>query len=464
LRYGARVVEGVKRWTGLDRAISYSLIGRGWSALQGVTTIFLIARYLSRAEQGYYYTFASLAAAQIIFELGFSFVILQFAAHERVNLVMISDGSFEPGSDSYTRLASVLKQAVRWYSVASIVMGSTLAIVGMWFFSHEGTPYHVEWRWPWIFVVVLTAITFEMDPVISFLEGCGRVVEVGRLRVQQAVLGSVLAWGALLSHHGLYAPGFLILGEAIFSLRFLYLHRRCTWPLLRSPKGTAVVKWSTEIWPFQWRIAVSWICSYCILQVMNPILFALVGPVAAGQMGMSINICNALGSVALAWVTTKAAPFGALIARKQFAELDRIFFRALLQSAGLLAVLSVVLSIAVRVVIALRPAIAARIIPFPLFVLLLFTINCSNIVISQAYYLRAHKREPFLFFWVLIAVVAVGSMTVLAPRYGLTGVTIAYAVTAGLFRVLSGTWVFLRKRKQWHRPDGDNAEATVAIR
>ena len=34
----------------------------------------------------FYYTFGSLVAVQIIFELGFSFVILQLASHERASL------------------------------------------------------------------------------------------------------------------------------------------------------------------------------------------------------------------------------------------------------------------------------------------------------------------------------------------------------------------------------------------
>jgi len=51
----------------------------------------VIARFLTPSEQGYYYTFNSLVALQIVFELGFSFVILQLAAHERAQL------SFLPG-------------------------------------------------------------------------------------------------------------------------------------------------------------------------------------------------------------------------------------------------------------------------------------------------------------------------------------------------------------------------------
>jgi len=66
---------------GLDSAIAYTVLARGWAGVSGLITVALIARRLSPAEQGYYYTFGSLVALQIVFELGFSVVILQLATH-----------------------------------------------------------------------------------------------------------------------------------------------------------------------------------------------------------------------------------------------------------------------------------------------------------------------------------------------------------------------------------------------
>ena len=54
---------------GLDSAIAYTVLARGWSGISGLITVALIARRLSPAEQGYYYTFGSLVALQIVFAL-----------------------------------------------------------------------------------------------------------------------------------------------------------------------------------------------------------------------------------------------------------------------------------------------------------------------------------------------------------------------------------------------------------
>jgi hypothetical protein len=58
-------------------------------------------------------------------------------------------------------------------------------------------------------------------------------------------------------------------------------------------------------------------------------------------MGMSLSFANSLMAIAMAWVSTKAAPFGTLIAQKQYLQLDRLFFKALPHStfvAGLGAI------------------------------------------------------------------------------------------------------------------------------
>src|SRR6202522_4320184 len=89
-------VAGFRHWIrevlGLDRAVGFTVLARFWSSAAGLVTVALIARFLSPAQQGYYYTFGSLVALQIVFELGFSFVILQMRSHERAHLAISVDG------------------------------------------------------------------------------------------------------------------------------------------------------------------------------------------------------------------------------------------------------------------------------------------------------------------------------------------------------------------------------------
>src|SRR3984885_4181710 len=122
---------------GIDRAIGFTILARGWASLAGLITVALIARFLSPAEQGYYYTFGSLIALQIVFELGFSLVILQMASHERAHLTFSADYEITGAPIAHARLASVIQKSVRWYSLAAVIMAGALLPAGFYFFSNH---------------------------------------------------------------------------------------------------------------------------------------------------------------------------------------------------------------------------------------------------------------------------------------------------------------------------------------
>jgi hypothetical protein len=446
---------GIRSWighaVGMDRAILYTVLGRAWAAVAGLITIGLIARCMTPSEQGYYYTFSSLVALQIFFELGFSFVILQLAAHERAHLEIPKSGSIVGDAVAYSRLASVLQKAVRWYGAGALLMAAVLMPTGFHFFvvnRQAGTP--VSWQLPWIATVSAATVIFPMDPLFSFLEGCGRIADVARMRMTQAMAGSLMAWIALSLRHGLFAPAMILSGQALAGGWFLFSQRKLLLPLFFHNTSGGAVSWRNEIWPFQWKIAISWLCGYFIFQIFNPVLFAYRGAAEAGQMGMSIIVASTLGTVALAWMNTKASPFGVLIARGEYEALDHVFFRALRQSTLLLAGGAVILLAGLMFVSERFPHLAVRLLPIPSFAVLLATILCNHVLVSEAIYLRAHKREPFLAVSIAISLLTTGSTLLLAKHWGASGVTLGYFCSCGLFGLCFGTIVFRTKRREWH--------------
>jgi hypothetical protein len=435
---------------GLDRAIAFTVLGRAVQGLGSVGSVLLIVHFLTKAEQGYYYMLWSLVALQNVFELGFSFVILQVAAHERAHLEFHEDGKITGSEAAHARLASLLQRAVRWYATAAVIMAVVLMVGGARFFSLHQQPQTPEmWVVPLRVTVLACAITFSIGPVLSFLEGCGQVAQVARMRFFQSAVSVSASWTALLSHHGLFSPAMVLLGQGLVASILLFSRRRLLVPLLRIPVGGRGISWRREVWPFQWKIAVSWLCDYFIFQLFTPVLFAFRGPVEAGRMGLSMNVVLQLSAMMLAWMTTKAAPFGSLIAKRDTPQLDRMFFRSLRQSLLLFGAAASLVLAGVLAAPYIVPKISQRIEDWPIFLLLLLTALSSHVVQSEAIYLRAHKCEPFLVQSMVIAACTAASVVVFARTSGALGVSLAYFVVLGVGGVISATAIFRTKRSQW---------------
>jgi hypothetical protein len=389
-------------------------------------------------------------ALQSVFELGFSFVILQVAAHERVHLEFHPGGAISGDSAARFRLASLLQRTVRWYSVACLLMGTAILAGGVRFFSmHQIPAYSRLWIWPLRMAVLACMLAFALAPVLSFLEGCGQVTAVARSRFLQSVVSTLAAWTAMVTQHGLYAPAFVLFGQAVVAAALLWSRRSLLLPLLRAPVHNRGISWRTEVWPFQWKIAVSWLCDYFIFQLFTPVIFAFDGPAEAGRMGLSVNIVMQISAMMLVWMTTKSAPFGSMIAKRDSAGLDRLFFRALRQSLLLLSAASALVLLCVFAIHHFAPGLAHRIVSWPAFLLLLMSAIGNHIVQSEAIYLRAHKCEPFLIQSIVIAAATAGSITLLARTAGAFGVAAASFVVLGLFGTASATRIFIARRRSW---------------
>src|SRR6267143_1523831 len=159
---------GLKHLLGLDRAIAFTVLARGIQILGSTGTVLLILRFLSPVEQGYYYTLLSLVSLQVVFELGFSFVILQMAAHECAHLTLHADGRIEGDPTAHARLASILQKTLRWYLVAAVILCAALLPLGVYFFSRHAHTTPVPWHGPWVVAVFATAFLFLLNPFLSF--------------------------------------------------------------------------------------------------------------------------------------------------------------------------------------------------------------------------------------------------------------------------------------------------------
>ncbi len=443
---------------GIDGAVAYTVLARLCQMVGSAGTVLLIFHFLSPVEQGYYYTILGLVALQTVFELGFSFVVLQMAAHERIRLVLHVDGTIDGDPIAHARLASILQKTVRWYAATAALMWIVLLPAGIEFFSLRGPSTHVAWFGAWAMAVCACVAMFLMDPVLSFLEGCGQVREVAGARFWQAVATVGMSWTSLATHHGLYAPAMVMFGYAGVALAFLWTRRKLLLGLLRYAPGSHSVSWRREVWPFQWQIAVSWFCSYFTMQIFTPLLFAFRGAVEAGQIGMSLSVAGYLPTLALAWTSTKAAPFGQMVSRRRIAEVRNYFFRTFRQSSAVLAVMSVVCEAAVVGLHHFLPSLAGRLVAPWVFALLILATGGRFATQTMAIYLRSFKREPFLVQSIVVAALTLLFSIVVVRAWGSAGIAFVFLLCTGII----GAALAVRTFHSWEIDGG--VKVTGAMR
>ena len=211
---------------GVDKAIFYTLVGRSLGIPVSVLTIFFIARYLSPEEQGYYYTFGSIVALQVFFELGLTGIITQFVAHEASHLSW--NGREFVGEEKYkSRLASLLRFCAKWYSLFAGFIVVLLLVAGITFFNHYNAHgKDINWALPWIILVMGTAFNFLIAPITSFVEGLGKVKEMAQIRLIQQVCQPIVVWGGFILGAKLFVLGMDALLKVSVVLFFICKDRK----------------------------------------------------------------------------------------------------------------------------------------------------------------------------------------------------------------------------------------------
>ena len=442
---------------GLDKSIAFNISNRFVQAIGSLLVIYFVSNHLTKAEQGYYYTFGSIAAMQVFFELGLSVVITQFVAHEFAFISQISEDKIQDEHRHIARVASLLRFILKWYAWGAALLFIVVTVGGFVFFGDFGGKNStVLWQSPWILLMIATSLNLLLSPYIPFLEGMNNVAAVAKFRTIQSSLSYTVLFLSIKFGFGLFALGLFALCTFILLLVWILTNqfKVSLVALWNSFDPQISISWEKEIFPFQWRIAMSWLSGYFIFQLFNPIVFALEGPIVAGQIGITLTAFNGISVVAMAWISTKIPMFSVLIAQKNFKELDSVFFKAMKQSFVLITVSVIIFCALLGLLqydyIGLFKELGMRFLPikFALFIGLSSIVN--QLIFSMAAYLRSHKKEPLLANSVVGAIMSILLVYFSTKWFGVAGTVLANFLSTFLLGLGWVTYVFLTKRKQWH--------------
>ena len=436
---------------GIDKSIAYSSGARIVQAIAGVVSILFVAQFLTKTEQGFYYTFGSIIAIQVFFELGLTNIITQYVAHEASHLQWKDKVNLEGDTLHHSRLAHILKFSVKWYAIVGIIFFFALLVAGYCFFISYSVKNEMDiWFWPWVLVSIGTVLKLFMAPLMSILMGLDQISEVMKMQFYQQLIIPMSTWIGLALGFHLYVLGIATLFSVIYVVIYvcstkLYSILKNLWKV----KVTARVNYKNEIFPYQWKIALSWVSGYFIFQLFNPVLFATEGAVVAGQMGMTLAALNGIMSFCQSWITTKVPLWSRLIALKEYIDLDYIFNRTMKQVSVVCFSLISIFAIIIWGLKSLHIPLGYRFLNwFPL-ILLLIPLFLNQWVNGWATYLRCHKKEPLLLSSVATGILCCLSTILFGNLYGVIGMTAGYCIIS----ISMCIWtyiIFKNKKASWH--------------
>ncbi|MFA4915056.1 MAG: hypothetical protein WC560_00110 [Syntrophales bacterium] len=438
-------------WT--DRAVFFGLLIQTWQVFVGPVTVLLIARCLTRETQGYYFLFGSILGFQVFLEMGFSTTLVYICSHEWAHLQFDTAGRVIGDPKALARLVSLGRLVFKWYAVASCFFVTGIGLGG-YLFLNSSSHYNIHWENPWLAVVVVTGMLFWTAPFIAMLEGCNQIAVTNRFRLFQAILTTFVLWLILFFGGGLWALLASACSRLACNVYLFFIRYGRFFELFWKFSNGHKISWKNEVWPLQWRTGISQIVSYFAGNLFTPVIFHYHGAAIAGQMGMTWSLLGMLQLAALVWITTRSPRFGMLIARKEYAELDRLFVITCIASMVTFFIGAFIFWGVISILYNMGYPIASRfLLPFPT-ALLLIAVMLLTLATCESIYLHAHKRMPIAVLLppVIINLGSGCTVWILGSRFGVTGAASGYLGIMIVF-VIVQTIVWKRCRNKWHKEE-----------
>jgi O-antigen/teichoic acid export membrane protein len=434
-----------------SRAITYSVLYKALQILSQAITILILANLTTPEIQGLFYVFWSLIGLQIFVEMGLGGVIQSYASHIWTTLKITKDGQLSGEDEQLAEASDLFVLGKIWFVVGGTILVMILIPVGLSLLSvadMSSDHYYPQW----ICASILVGAIISLQVYWSVLEGFNQVEAYYRFRSAQAILGSAMLWLTIWLGYELWA---IVVSLTIQLLAAIYFLIRRFGPVFgalfqigkfKQPNGAL----AREIFPFQWRIAVSFISGYFCFTVQTPLAMYFFGEETAGQVGMTWQLTGIVSTMAGAFIVPMG-PRLAMAVKNVNRDTVRHIFRlmhilsaavAMLLAMGLLIGFLTVEYLGIDVLTKVKESLAGR------DILLFFLLGqlCMVLMLPSSYYFRAHKDWPLTLLSLASAVCNVVISIILMKIYGIIGLAAGFALSQ-IFSIPLLFYILSRRKK-----------------
>lgn len=417
----------------MSRAYLTLLASKFMGVIGGLATAEFVARNLSLAEQGVFYAFLALLGSYYIFD-SFSQLLLVRVSHYHRHIQISNERRLVSIS---SEAGAMMGKALCVGMVQALCALLLISLMGVCLLSSSQQCYLTEW----ILACFAGSVMAAISPVLSIIEGLGKVAEVAQMRFWQSIAwnGSIIL--ALNFGAGIYALAIGMLCMATTLMVCLFPWRHSLWHIIHS---RGVYAWKESIWPAQWRTYLMGVAVWVLAGLPVVALQYFHGDEIAGRYGMTRRLVEILLLVGGALFTTQTAALGSL-----YADGNRGAFFGLWSRKTILATVLVACGACALWFLRSYPCIHGfhfvdRLVAPPEFLLMLIAAIVG--IVNWALYVcvRSGGDEPFWMQYIFLTVVGSLAFGIFAKIHQVIGVAwVALILAAGL----TLPWNFLIARR-----------------
>ncbi len=387
----------------------------------GVLLLPLLLKLLPPKDLGMYYVFLSLNAFGPLIDFGFLNSIDRAVGYAmgganelRAHGVPQAEGTGKPNYSLLWKLLYTARRLYAWLCLALLLLlgaGGTY-LVGMRV-EETASPTHT-WI-AWAIALFATCVELYSSWWNIYLRSMNFVLLCMRNFVAVYLVKFVLSCVLLLLGGGLLAVPL----AGLIAAAFLYIlaRRQCLNFLNRAPhpppSPEAVRNLIRVLWPNTWRVGVQFLSGYFTTNTNAFICLTLFGLAATAEYGLSVQIINVVGGMALVWTQVKWPRIQQCRARNDLRTLRKIFWpRVWLQKLTFIGMAAVVVPLIPLILE--RLAIDKNVLPMHWFALLAVNGFLEVQLSMWTTLIITTNRTPFLWFFVASNASSLGVTLLLA--------------------------------------------------
>ena len=290
----------------LNSVASIAFLGQTIKLISGPAVLLVLSKELSSAQMAIYFTFFSLIAVQQILEMGLGFTIKQFIAHSyktKDNIWTLESKEIVKGYLSFS---------LRWYFVISLFVLIFIGGFGLYFFTDNGT--NIEWKLPWILVILLTAFFVNFIPYQFLIDGCQDQKTLYKARLVSSTINASSLMISLSLDFELYSLviSIFLSNLSLYLLLFIQLKSKyCCLSKARSRYNMKTV--FNKVWPMLSKLSVTWIFGYFFWNAFNLIAIKMLNINTAGKLAFTLSLALAGYNISSVIINSQTTVFSQLI-------------------------------------------------------------------------------------------------------------------------------------------------------